>query len=93
MHLKREADKSRGKSLCEDNFVGSGQVILLPTGHLRSDSGQAGGHHVARHGEEAGGEAGLGEEAKLDLVDANGLVVPFPVPPGDVQQVCLANKP
>ena len=67
LHLKRESDKSWGESLREDNFVGGGKVILLPPRHLGSDSGQAGGHHVARHGEEAGGEAGLGEEAKLDL--------------------------
>ena len=67
MHLKRESDKSWGESLCEDNFVGGGKVILLPARHLGSDSRQAGGHHVARHREEAGGEARLGKEPKLDL--------------------------
>ena len=89
LHLKREADKCWWESLCEDNFVGGWKVILLPAGHLRSDSRQAGGHHVAGHGEEPGGKAGLGEEAELDLVDAHGLVVPLPVPPGDVQQIGL----
>ena len=92
-HLKREADKSWGESLCEDNFVGGWKVILLPARHLRSDSRQAGCHHVAGHGEEAGCEAGLGEETKLDLVDANCLVVPLPVPAWDVQQIGLKNQP
>ena len=34
----------------------------------------------------------LGEEAILDLIKANSLVVPSPVPPGDVQQISLADR-
>ena len=61
-------------------------------GHLRADDGVAGGDHVAGEGEEARGEAGLGQHPELDLVEAHGLVIPPPVPAGDVQQEGLGNS-
>ena len=47
------------------------------------------GEQVCHHGAEAGGEAGLGDEAKLELGQADHVVTLLPVPRGDVQQVRL----
>ena len=47
------------------------------------------GEEVCHHGAEAGGEAGLGDEAKLELGQADHVVTLLPVPRGDVQQVRL----
>ena len=41
--------------------------------------------------EEALGEDRLGQHPVLDLVEADGLVVPPPVPTGDVEQVALRD--
>ena len=50
------------------------------------------GHHgeeVCHHGAESRGEAGLGDEAELELGQADDVVALLPVPAGDVQQVGL----
>ena len=47
------------------------------------------GEQVGHHGAEAGGEAGLGDEAQLELGEADHVVTLLPVPRGDVQQVRL----
>ena len=47
------------------------------------------GEEVSHHGAEAGCEAGLGDEAKLELGQADHVVTLLPVPRGDVQQVRL----
>ena len=39
--------------------------------------------------EESVSQDGLGQHAVLDLVETDGLVVPPPVPAGDVEQVAL----
>ena len=50
------------------------------------------GEEVCHHGAEAGGEAGLGDEAKLELGQADHVVTLLPVPRGDVQQVRLQHR-
>ena len=50
------------------------------------------GEEVCHHGAEAGGEAGLGDEAKLELGQADHVVTLLPVPRGDVQQVRLQGE-
>ena len=50
------------------------------------------GEEVGHHGAEAGGEAGLGDEAKLELGQADHVVTLLPVPRGDVQQVRLQYR-
>ena len=47
------------------------------------------GEQVCHHGAEPGGEAGLGDEAKLELRQADHVITLLPVPAGDVQQVGL----
>ena len=44
---------------------------------------------VGHHGAEAGGEAGLGDEAKLELSQTDDIIPLLPVPAGDVEQVGL----
>ena len=62
------------------------QILLR---YLLTDNGVAGGDHVAGQGEESGGQAGLGQHPILDLVEADRLVIPPPVPARYVQQVGL----
>ena len=47
------------------------------------------GKQVGHHGAEAWGEAGLGNEAKLELSQTDDIIPLLPVPAGDVQQVGL----
>ena len=47
------------------------------------------GEEVCHHGAESRGEAGLGDEAELELGQADDVVALLPVPAGDVQQVGL----
>ena len=49
------------------------------------------GEQVCHHGAEPGGEAGLGNEAKLELRQADDVITLFPVPAGDVQKIRLGN--
>ena len=58
-------------------------------GHLRRNGIVAGSDHVAGQGEEPRRQAGLGQHPVLDLIEADSLVVPPPVPARDVQQVGL----
>ena len=44
---------------------------------------------VCHHGAESRGEAGLGDEAELELSEADDVIPLLPVPAGDVQQVGL----
>ena len=44
---------------------------------------------VCHHGAEPRGQAGLGDEAQLELGQADDVVSLLPVPAGDVQQVGL----
>ena len=61
---------------------------LLPTHSFEAPHGE----EVCHHGAEAGGEAGLGDEAQLELGQADDVVPLLPVPAGDVQQVGLQVK-
>ena len=47
------------------------------------------GEEVGHHGAEPGGEAGLGDEAQLELGQTDDVVSLLPVPAGDVEQVGL----
>ena len=47
------------------------------------------GEQVCHHGAEARGEAGLGDEAELELSEADDVIPLLPVPAGDVEQVGL----
>ena len=47
------------------------------------------GEEVGHHGAEARGEAGLGDEAQLELGQTDDVVSLLPVPAGDVEQVGL----
>ena len=58
---------------------------MLPTHGFEAPHGE----EVCHHGAEAGGKAGLGDEAKLELGQADHVVTLLPVPRGDVQQVRL----
>ena len=60
--------------------------MIYSLGHLRGDDGLAGGDHVAGQGEEPWAEARLGQHPKLDLVDTQSLVIPPPVPAGNIEQ-------
>ena len=50
------------------------------------------GEEVRHHGGEARGEAGLGDEAELELRQADHVVPLLPVPAGDVEQVRLQQQ-
>ena len=45
---------------------------------------------VGHHGAEPGGQAGLGDEAKLELGQTDDIIPLLPVPAGDIEQVGLA---
>ena len=47
------------------------------------------GEEVGHHGAEARGQTGLGDEAELELRQADDVVPLLPVPAGDVEQVGL----
>lgn len=47
------------------------------------------GEEVGQHGGEALSQAALGDEAKLQLRKANGIIPLLPVPAWDVQKMCL----
>ena len=47
------------------------------------------GEEVCHHGAESRGEAGLGDEAQLELGQTDDVVSLLPVPAGDVEQVGL----
>ena len=47
------------------------------------------GEEVGHHGAEARGEAGLGDEAQLELGQTDDVVPLLPIPAGDVEQVGL----
>ena len=47
------------------------------------------GKEVGHHGAEARCEAGLRDEAELQLSQANDVIASLPVPAGDVEQVRL----
>ena len=47
------------------------------------------GEEVCHHGAESRGEAGLGNEAQLELGQTDDVVSLLPVPAGDVEQVGL----
>ena len=49
------------------------------------------GEQVCHHGAEPGGEAGLGDEAELELRQTDDVITLLPVPAGDVQKIRL-NK-
>ena len=61
---------------------------MLPTHGFEAPHGE----EVCHHGAEAGCEAGLGDEAKLELGQADHVVTLLPVPRGDVQQVRLQHR-
>ena len=50
------------------------------------------GEQVGHHGAEAGGEAGLGDEAELELRQADHVVTLLPVPARDVQKIRLQKE-
>ena len=50
------------------------------------------GEEVCHHGAEAGGEAGLGDEAELELRQADHVVTLLPVPARDVQKIRLQKE-
>ena len=64
-------------------------VLVLPLRHVIAGLPGPHGEQVCHHGAEAGGEAGLGDEAQLELGEADHVVTLLPVPRGDVQQVRL----
>ena len=64
-------------------------ILVLPLRHVITGLPGPHGEEVSHHGAEAGGEAGLGDEAKLELGQADHVVTLLPVPRGDVQQVRL----
>ena len=47
------------------------------------------GEQVCHHGAEPGGEAGLGNEAELELRQADDVITLLPVPAGDIQKIRL----
>ena len=47
------------------------------------------GEQVCHHGAEPGGEARLGDEAELELRQADDVITLFPVPARDVQKIRL----
>ena len=49
------------------------------------------GEEVCHHGAESRGEAGLGDEAQLELGQTDDVVPLLPVPAGDVEQVGLQS--
>ena len=50
------------------------------------------GKQVGHHGAEAGGETGLGDEAELELRQADHVVTLLPVPARDVQKIRLQKE-
>ena len=64
-------------------------VLILPDCHVVTGLSRPHGEEVGHHGAEAGGEAGLGDEAQLELGQTDDVVPLLPVPAGDVEQVCL----
>ena len=89
LYLICHPNKGRRQSFSKHNLVGCLEVLLLPPGHLLPNLDVTGGDHVAGQGEEARGQAGLGQHPVLDLVEADRLVIPPPVPARYVQQVGL----
>ena len=49
------------------------------------------GEQVCHHGAEPGGEAGLGDEAELELRQADHVITLLPVPARDVQKIRLES--
>ena len=49
------------------------------------------GEQVCHHGAEPGGEAGLGNEAELELRQTDDVITLLPVPAGDIQKIRLSN--
>ena len=71
---KEITSKSWRKRLSEDHFVGGGQVHLAPLGHLLVGGLLLRGDQQVGHDRrEARCEAGLGEQAQLDLVETRRL--------------------
>ena len=64
-------------------------VLILPSCHVITGLTRSHGKQVCHHGAEPGGEAGLGNEAELELRQADDVVPLLPVPAGDVEQVGL----
>ena len=62
-------------------------LLLLKSDHSKAPHGKQVGHH----GAEPGGEAGLGNEAKLELRQADDVITLLPVPARDVQKIRLSN--
>ena len=50
------------------------------------------GEQVCHHGAEPGGEAGLGDEAELELRQADDVITLLPVPARDVQEIRLERN-
>ena len=64
-------------------------IFILPLGHVIAGLPWPHGKEVCHHGAEPGGEAGLGNEAELELRQADHVITLLPVPAGDVQQIRL----
>ena len=64
-------------------------VFVLPHCHVVTRLSGPHGEEVCHHGTEARGEARLGDEAELELRQADDVVPLLPVPAGDVEQVGL----
>ena len=66
-------------------------IFILPLLHVVAGLAWPHGEQVGHHGAEPGGEAGLGDEAELELRQADDVITLLPVPARDVQQIRLSN--
>ena len=82
-------NSQQSHSLCWN--VGSSHldVLILPDRHVVTGLPGPHGEQVGHHGAEPRGEAGLGDEAQLELGQTDDVVSLLPVPAGDVEQVGL----
>ena len=66
-------------------------VLILPSCHVITGLTRSHGKQVCHHGAEPGGEAGLGNEAELELRQADHVITLLPVPARDVQKIRLKH--
>ena len=68
------------------------QVVPLPVVHVAGGLSGPHGEQICHEGGEAGGEAGLSDEAEFELRQADDVVPVTQGPAGDVHQVGLAVR-
>ena len=77
------------QDLCVHLTAGALEIVPLPDLHVAV--GVAGPHReqVGHQGGESRGQAGLGDEAELELRQADHVITLLPVPARDVQKISL----